>query len=289
MSRSLYALLAGINEYPNPQNRLKGCIQDIENWQRCLAKQSEVNNYSFHPLLLRNRKATRQAIINAFTEHLGQANAGDVAVFCFAGHGSFIAGQQAFNQTPDEINQTLVCWDSRLAGNRDLVDKELSNLVAKVAEKNPHITLILDCCHAGSASRERDIVERQIEPQGLDISLQDFYRFEPVEQGAAEASRATGGDSSVVFRQGRHILMAACHETETAKEIQIDGGSRGVFSASLQALLAEAERPMTYKELMEEAGTAIERQRVKNQSPQLEVIKGGAYVMSCFSCVRIGR
>ena len=280
MPRSLYALLVGINKYPNPRNRLKGCIQDIENWQRCLAKQAEANNYSFHPLVLQDEAATRQALIDAFTRHLCQAQAGDVAVFCFAGHGSFIAGQRVFNQTPDEINQTLVCWDSRLAGNRDLVDKELSNLVAKVAEKNPQITLILDCCHSGSASRDPEVVERQLEPQGLDISLEDFYSFESAEQGAIEVSRAAAGDSRFgsrfVFRQGRHILMAACHETETAKEIGMPGGPRGVFSVSLQALLDEADRPMTYTELMTEAGLAIKRRRVKNQAPQLEVIKGRA-------------
>ena len=276
MTRNIYALLVGINEYPNPENRLKGCIRDIEGWKHCLEGQAGATNAMLHPLMLQDKAATHGAIIETFARHLCQAEEGDAAVFCFAGHGSFMAGQKAFNQTPDETNQTLVCWDSRLEGNRDLVDKELSNLVAKVAEKNPQITLILDCCHSGSASRDREVVERQIEPQWLGVSQRNFYSFDAAEQDMAEVSRGAGDGSSFVLRQGRHILLAACHETQTAKEVRIDGVPRGVFSAALQSVLAKAAGAMTYEDLITEAGLAIERQQVKEQSPQMEVIKGGA-------------
>ena len=264
MARYLYALLVGINEYHNPKDRLSGCINDINGWKDCLAAQAAATGYEFRPLVLKDELATRQAIMTAFSEHLSKAKQEDSAVFCFSGHGSYIAGQKTFGQMPDEINQTLVCWDSRTEGNRDLVDKEISNLVAKVAEGNPQIALILDCCHSGSASRDRDVVERQLEPQWLEASQQDFYSSgatsNATQQGVeTEVSRAVGGDAGFVQREGRHVLLAACHEIETAKEIRVDGVSRGAFSVSLQKILAEASYRITYADLMTRAGGAIKQ------------------------------
>jgi hypothetical protein len=54
---------------------------------------------------------------------------------------------------PDHLDETLVCYDSRTDGSWDLADKELAKLIAEVAEKNPHIVVIMDCCHSGSGTR----------------------------------------------------------------------------------------------------------------------------------------
>ena len=191
MRRRLFALLVGINNYPDPRHRLDGCINDMEGWLSYLEAYSQKAGYEFQPLILRDEKATRQNIISGFSEHLTQAKQNDLAVFFFAGHGSQMPGQAVFSQTSNEKNETLVCWDSR-SDSWDLVDKEISNLVADVAVRQPQITLILDCCHSGSASRDiplkekgKEFKQRQLEPQSVGDRSEDSY-YLPVNPAVVE-------------------------------------------------------------------------------------------------------
>ena len=294
MSHCLYAVLVGINNYPNPAHRLSGCVNDIDGWKLYLSEYARKTGYHFKPLILLDEAATRQAIVSGFANHLTQARGKDLAVFCFAGHGSELSGQDIFGQRPDERNQTLVCWDSREPGNRDLVDKEISNLVAEVAEHGPQITLIMDCCHSGSISREVPFKERQIEPQLVRNRPSDAYFMSSKTQCVEDVSTRDVSnsdrtlESGVPFqlKKGRHILLSACHERETAKETLVNGVSRGIFSEQMQKMLTEATRPMTYTELLAQVQHEINTREIPAQVPQLEVIDGEEGDRDCFFLTR---
>ena len=89
MKRTLYALLVGINGYPNPRHRLSGCLNDVARMREYL--EGRFDGSAFQLALaepLTDAKATRQAVIDAFQNHLSQAKKGDVALFYFSGHGS---------------------------------------------------------------------------------------------------------------------------------------------------------------------------------------------------------
>jgi hypothetical protein len=68
----------------------------------------------------------------------------------------------------------LYCYDSSLPDHKHLADKELAKLIAEVADKNPHICVILDCCHSGSGTKDplQDVSARQApadeRPRSLD-------------------------------------------------------------------------------------------------------------------------
>ena len=49
---SRHALCVGINSYPDPRNRLEGCVNDAKCWKRYLAGQG------FHVTLLTDKRAT---------------------------------------------------------------------------------------------------------------------------------------------------------------------------------------------------------------------------------------
>jgi hypothetical protein len=70
MTRNIYALLVGINEYLNPIPPLKGCINDILNLKEYLLGRITPKGYSLHLRILLNQDATRQAIIDGFRQHL---------------------------------------------------------------------------------------------------------------------------------------------------------------------------------------------------------------------------
>jgi len=281
MTRYIYALLVGINEYPNKAHWLNGCINDLNGWKQYLEKRAKRTGYEFKPLILTNEQATRQAVIDGFTQHLSKAKADDVAVFFFSGHGSEEPCTELFPKTSDKLNQTLVCWDSRTT-SWDLLDKELSNLIAVVANTNPQITVILDCCHSGSGTRL--LGERQLEPRDVasrtggnrrDICFYINDAGQPSQYRAADSTDEEVSQQPFPVIKGTHILLSACHETQTAKEAFDNEAhmAHGVFSFYAQQVLENAQRELTYVEII----TLINQQisgNVVEQSPQLEVIKG---------------
>ncbi|MGB7377251.1 MAG: caspase family protein [Rivularia sp. (in: cyanobacteria)] len=155
MTSNIYALLVGIDNYASPVTPLEGCVNDVLAIEEYLQSRVKAEGWKLHLRTLKDEQATRQGIIDGFREHLCQAGSGDVVLFHYSGHGSQEnAPEEFWDIEPDKLNETLVCYDSRQQGKRDLADKELAKLISEVAEKNPQIVLILDCCHSGSGSRD---------------------------------------------------------------------------------------------------------------------------------------
>ncbi|MBE9117676.1 caspase family protein [Lusitaniella coriacea LEGE 07157] len=275
MTRSIYALLVGIDEYVSPIPPLQGCVNDIKAMQDYLEGRVATGDDRVHIKTLFNQEATRQAVIEGFRTHLCQATAEDVALFCYSGHGAQEQDPPEFwTIEPDRTNETLVCYDSRSANGWDLADKELAKLIAEVAEKNPHITIVLDCCHSGTGTRDLDVATRQAP---IDT------RSRPVESfifSIAEASQLTGTRSlednatGWSLPQGRHILLAACREIELAKEYNASGQRRGAFSYFLLDTLKKANGSLSYRDLFKRANALVQA-KVSAQSPQLEATLSG--------------
>lgn len=152
--RNVYALLVGIDAYPEPVQSLHGCRNDIAAVENLLDQRVSDVHDVLHVRTLLDDEATRSAVIAGFQEHLGQARAGDVVLFYYSGHGSQEnAPQEFWHLEPDHLDETLVLWDSRREGQWDLADKELAALLTQVAVEGPHILVVLDCCHSGSGTR----------------------------------------------------------------------------------------------------------------------------------------
>jgi hypothetical protein len=122
-SRTIYALFVGIDAYPPPLRPLNGCVNDVTRLLDLLEERVKGSNDRFEPKLLADAEATRQGIIDAWRSHLGQARPGDVALFYYSGHGSQEnAPPEFWDFEPDHLNETLVCYDSRLPGGWDLAE-----------------------------------------------------------------------------------------------------------------------------------------------------------------------
>ena len=162
MSRTIYALLIAIDDYPSPIPKLRGCVNDIEAFASYLSERvAGDKGVAIKLKTLKNDEATRQAVVDAFSHHLGKAKKGDVALFYYSGHGSQEQAPEEFwKLEPDHLDETLVLFDSRNKGSWDLADKEIAKLIGDVAAKGPHVAVILDCCHSGSGTREIETVVR---------------------------------------------------------------------------------------------------------------------------------
>lgn len=265
MTHKIYALLVGIDKY-HPESRgvneLKGCTNDIKAIEAHLRKQiATENKWKLVEKILTNDLATREAVIDGFNNHLCQADSEDVVLFYYAGHGSYETAPEFFrNQERDGKIETIVCYDSRTSSGLDLVDKELSYLIEQVAKNNPHILIILDSCHSGTATRDPEVVERQTNSDGQVRDLKDFLF--PKEWLDYRLSNS--------YQRPRHIAIAACRNIQTAKEhTGSDGQPRGAFSYFLTEALQRTNGSLSYANLVQDINALITG-KVKDQSPQIE-------------------
>ncbi|ARV60554.1 caspase [Nostocales cyanobacterium HT-58-2] len=273
MTGNIYALLVGIDEYVSPVPPLQGCVNDIMAVQEYLQGRVATDGYQLHLRTLLNQNATRQAIINGFQQHLCQASNEDVVFFYFSGHGSQAEAPEEFWVfEPDRLNETLVCYDSRSPGGWDLADKELAKLIAEVAAKNPHVTIIMDCCHSGSGTRgdmSGEIAVRQAPVDRRKRPLDSFIFSLAEANQFADSRSPEENPSGWNFPRGKHIFLSACLDSELAKEYIGDGQRRGAFSYFLLDTLKKANGNLSYRDLFKRTN-ALVRSKVTAQSPQIE-------------------
>jgi hypothetical protein len=260
---ALHALLVAINNYPNPAHRLGGCINDLEQVKACLETCCAALGLDLKARTLTDDQATRANVIEAFA-HFNTAADDDPCLFFYAGHGARSAAPQAFwHLEPDHKNDSIVCHDSRTPGGRDLMDKELSYLIWKANEgKSQPFVSITDCCHSGTLrdwGKEMPITVRQVQEIGEGLDEGGYI-------GIEHYKRSANGELSPP--QGRRVHLAAARDAETAKEVQINGKPRGIFSHFLIETLRQRGPVVDYHELMSRVQMRV-RGNIADQSPQL--------------------
>lgn len=279
MTRTIYALLVGINAYESPVPPLHGCINDINHIETFLRNRVVADGDTLELRKLTDTAATRPAIIGAFREHLVQAKANDVAMFYYSGHGAQEKTPPEFaHLEPDGLNETLVCHDSRSDTGWDLADKELAQLIAEVAEGGAHVAVFLDCCHSGSGTRLADTVGIRRAPTDNRIRLLDQYIVSPALAAAHDAAARTRTTEShsnwLSLPQGRHVVLSACRANETAKELAMGGEKRGIFSYFLLDALQSGGQGLSYHDLFKRISARVHLE-VGRQTPQVEATEVG--------------
>lgn len=270
MSNNIYALFVGIDMYhpestPRVPRTLSGCVNDIDAVEAYLRTRVATGNKwnLVEPLILKNQQATRQAIIEGFQKYLCQANSNDIVLFYYAGHGAQeVAPKEFWKFQPDHLNETLVCYDSRTKNSNDLADKELAYLIYQVAQKNPQIVIILDCCHSGSGTRDPEIKIRQTDVDRRERPLRSYI----FAQDRIVINKLSAGFE---WLKGKHIVMSACRAHQKASEYYGDAKDRGAFSYFLLKTLERTNGSLTYRDLLRNVNALIVG-KVREQSPQVE-------------------
>lgn len=220
------ALLVGINDYtsgleeatrPNARWRdLGGAVSDAEAMKDLLLRQ-----YGFPAdgvLLLTDRAATHQAILDGLEQHLlAPARRGDEVVFFYAGHGSQVPNSAS--EEADKLDESLVPADSN-RGAPDVRDKELARLFNRILDTGSRLTVIFDSCHSGSAARGL--------PPGA------VSRFLPASTRGVVDAAPVGGKPE----DRGALILSASQDFELAYETYDEAGQRrGAFSHALLAAL----------------------------------------------------
>lgn len=282
-----HALLVGIDVYPGfPDcNQLASCAGDARLMAEVLR-----DGFEFPPKnveLLLNEEATRQGILDALEGLARRVRRDDVVVFFYSGHGSEARDRAGARGNPEadeaaEWEQTLVPHDSGRDGRkpyRDIRDDELYLWIRQVNETTPHVTVILDSCHAGTAVRS-SVRTKQV-PREEHPDRNRAPDFEPFRLGETQVQRSAVpagkrwrdvGPSGWLPVDERYTLLAACRYSESAKEYNVPGVpdlKHGALTYFLARELRALRPGATYRDLMEKVRLAVTGV-YPTQTPQVE-------------------
>ena len=295
----IYALIVGIDNWVAPiLPDLKGCAHDVRLMKQVFQERFAVPEENI--LTLIDEQATRKDLTSAFRTHLierakewsqSQSNEPSPAfVFHFSGHGS--RARDKTGTQPDGLDETIVPQDSRTGDVFDIKDWELAKWLEELTSYTDNVTVILDCCHSGSGTRNT-------ESTGIPRHGPTDWRPQP--EGRPVNSLAIGhvqnGTRSAdvpSYAADRYVLLAACRNFEYAEEYVIQRhrsptGKRYKHGAFTWFLANELmglpnDASVTYQELFRRVRYKVHR-KYPRQTPQCEgardrLLFGGASVIT---------
>lgn len=246
----LYALLISVSDYPPGISDLPGCREDLRAMDEFLVAYAQLNEVEYAPIKFSDAEATRSAVIDGF-QHFNQAGSDDICLVYYTGHGAEVGAPEVFwDQEPSRKLQTLVLHDSRQPGGQDLVDKEISYLLATHTASAGQVLMIADSCHSGTISRLDVGTPRTAAPRAGTVRYEDLHGSETYEH-QGKFRRPPVRD---------HITLSACLPHQVAMEMPIQGTTRGLFTYYLlEAMNSSKLSELSYTELADRV-----RARVKN-------------------------
>ena len=268
-----WALLIGINKYPKLSKwyQLNGCVNDVELMESILRQQ-----FGFpqdHITLLRDEEATRHGILKAMNQLVERVGLDDIVVVHYSGHGSQIVDREG--DEPDGMDETILPHDTarRHERNQDITDDEIHDWLLHLTKKTSYITLIFDCCHSATLTRDGSGAQaRLVEPDlRTDPAVLPPPLSPEARQRIAQHTSREVGPSDWLPLGSRYVLMAGCRDEELAFEYTVpESGTRyGALTYFLCQQLAKAQPGSTYRDVFEPARTQINA-LYPRQHPQLE-------------------
>jgi len=253
------ALCVGINDYPYSGNDLNGCVNDAKAWAKTL---NENFNFSSGDIkILLDSQATKKNTLDALKSLLAGAKAGDHLVYTNSSHGSYVADTSGDEERYDEI----ICpYD--IDANQ-IEDDDLRGLFANLP-KDVRLTVILDNCHSGTATRAAvsDILPGLRTPDDRRIRfLSPALRGLPILENPWKAKPKR----QIKYPESKmnEVLFSGCTDKEYSYDAYFDGVYHGAMTYyALQAIRAANYR-LTYAQLHRRIGNLIEDYP---QNPQLE-------------------
>ena len=153
-----WALIIGIDKYENVQN-LNYAVKDAESFKDVL-----INTFDFpkrNITLLKDKKATKNAIIRAFSDITKKANEKDRVIIYFAGHGETMdlpeGGEMGYLLPVDADDDLFV---SAIA----MDDLKRISLMSKAK----HLLYLIDACYGGIAAVGSRSLDAKITPNYID-------------------------------------------------------------------------------------------------------------------------
>jgi phosphatidylserine/phosphatidylglycerophosphate/cardiolipin synthase-like enzyme len=291
----LHALLIGIDYY-RPGNIdgltypcLRGCVRDISHVEDFLRRRLGLSDDRLVKLTSSNPSAaaagpveppdsqpTYANMVAAFRKVARAARPGDQVYIHYSGHGGRTPTIWP-KLKPDGLDESLVPLDIHDPKAQYLRDLELAHLLQEMVDRGLYVTLVLDSCHSGGATRglgpavSEDVAVRGVDREDrtvrpteslvapADVLAQTWQRQ------SERATRNLTSDSGWMPASNDYVLLAACRPHEFAYEKAFDGQER---NGALTYWLLDALRGLSpglsyqplYDRILAKVHTQFERQ-----------------------------
>ncbi|KAH7921902.1 hypothetical protein BV22DRAFT_1038069 [Leucogyrophana mollusca] len=288
----LFALIIGIDDYKSDGiNNLLGAVADADAIKDYL---EGLRDTSIQIRNLRNSEATRARILDEISAFMDDKDKdedkriqkGDPILIYYAGHGGESPSPPRWQTRGPKIQHLVPhdhdcqyeckngCGDKckdGCEGRKDgtvpgIPDRTLGALLTRLAtEKGDNITVIFDCCHSGSGTRNdkaaptrlvRGIKIKETPADDLDQDIWGAIELNETKNSRAIAPSAGFAQSGLLS----HVLLAACGADEFAREED----KRGIFTSALIEVLKVGVNKLTYAELLQQLPP------LSTQNPQCE-------------------
>ncbi|WP_152223979.1 alkaline phosphatase family protein [Pseudomonas sp. SCB32] len=270
--RKRRALVVGINDYPNPDMRLHGCINDTYLISRMLQE----SGYDAADIrLLHDARATRANFEERLEWLVEGTRSGDERLIFYSGHGARVPASNDSREA-DRMDETLVLydfdWNDTASHFTDKLFRQFySHLPFATDGRGARLSVIFDCCYASGMTRgtgrvrgitaPSDIRHRALmwdetsgewdeRPYAQGDGNRDFTQSTTEGTRLLQRQRRTQGtaielrpdDTRHLLRQGRlyghngpylPLLLFAARENQKASEYEAGTASYGAFTYSL--------------------------------------------------------
>lgn len=270
--RKRRALIVGINEYPDPEMRLNGCINDTY----LISSMLQESGYDAADIrLLHDNRATRANFEERLEWLVEGTRSGDERLIFYSGHGARLPASNTSREA-DRMDETLVLYDFDWNDPSSyFTDKRFrqfySHLPFSPDGNGARLSVIFDCCYASGMTRgngrvrgitaPNDIRHRALQwdegsrewderPYAWDEGYRDFTQQTDKAGHLLQRQRRSQGsaidlrsdDVRLLQRQGRlyghhgpylPLLLFAAMENQKASEYEAGAASYGAFTYSL--------------------------------------------------------
>jgi pimeloyl-ACP methyl ester carboxylesterase len=287
------ALLVGINDYPEPENRLEGCVNDVFEMSAVL------QDLKFDPEEIRvvlNERATTEGIQERLHWLLDGADDEAIRVFFYSGHGAQMPGYGERGEV-DHVNECLVPYDFDWTPEHAILDDWFLDLYSQLPYRTNFVG-IFDCCHSGGMTRNGlpkarglnppdDIRHRALRwngemwvPRELNLAKQKLLQSkadQPLYLGERGETKRLGRAVSLwteerSFQRAKKayghagpyvpVLLQACREHELSYEYRHGVTAYGAFTYCLSSLfrsLKTTGKSVTFETLARQAAVRLKR------------------------------
>ena len=276
MTTNLYALLIGNDCYlpntlPNGGSfgSLKGCVRDITLVEEYLKKSYNLQDENLLKLTSSNDPnnpkqpledpslwPSYKNMVAKFQQITEMAQPNDRVYIHYSGHGGRTSTNYPDLKGDQGVDETLVPNDLGTNDGQYLRDLELAQLLQNMVEKGLIVTVVLDSCHSGGASRDEE--NQDYDVRGLNIIDTTPRPTESLvaspEQLIETWENLTAGGRNVTAagllpQPKGYTLLAACQDDESAYETTFEGQRHGAMTYWLINSLKKLGSGITYQSL----------------------------------------
>jgi hypothetical protein len=284
---NIHALLIGIDYYkPNRLYKsLQGCVRDINLVDDYLRQTLQIPAERIRKLTSPNQEdstlsevragnepdvlSTYENIVKAFNEITEKAQPQELVYIHYSGHGGRATTIYSDLKGDGQNDEGIVPMDIGEQDGRYLRDIELATLLKRMTDKGLGVTVVLDSCHSGGATRGdcdiRGSQEEDTTPRPQDSLVASRQELFDNWRSLVEGSNCP----TLVPESENYVVLAACRPTEYAFEYAVNGKERhGALTYWMIDTLRTIPGTLTYKTLHDRISAKIQS-KFSSQLPML--------------------